>query len=400
MPWFRSLRTHLLAWLCLGCVAVLLAATFIVQARAAQLLREQSEREIRSLAEQTAHGLHVTLETVEVAAATLDESVQGVGRDPRTLETLLRAVVAGDPNVAGAMLILEPGALTPGDPGYDWYVRRRYDGSDDFHTQPMRYAGYDYHAQPWWARTFVQGQAWWSEPYQNPATGDRMFVTYNRPIRRDPAAAPVGMLSLDVPVDRLRALVGAQSPDAPVLRIVLSPERLYVVHPQPELELKVRLDERAARMRDGALQPLLVAARERRVAEVAYFDPVTAKRRIGLVYPVPGSEWTVAVSVVEAYVLEPLQRTARTVIAGGLAAVLALVLVVWLVARPVTEPLLALATSAGDFSRGEFDRPLPHTGRSDEVGVMARSLEHARGSIKQQMREIEQMGAARQKLES
>ena len=111
VPWYRSLRTRLVLWICVGCVAVLLAATLIVQARSAQLLTAQSEREIRTLAEQTALGLHATLESVEVGATTLGEAVRGVGRDPRTLDALLRATVAGDDDIAGAMLVLEPGAL-------------------------------------------------------------------------------------------------------------------------------------------------------------------------------------------------------------------------------------------------------------------------------------------------
>ncbi|UNK48017.1 SpoIIE family protein phosphatase [Lysobacter sp. S4-A87] len=400
VPWYRSLRTRLVLWICLGCVAVLVGATLVVQARSAQLLTAQSEREIRTLAEQTALGLHATLESVQVGATTLGEAVRGVGREPRTLDALLRATVAGDDDIEGAMLILEPGALDDGDAGYSWYVRREGKG---FYTQPMRSRGYDYHDQPWWKRTIGEGRAWWSEPYRNAATGDQMFVTYNRPIRRNPedlASAPVGMVSLDVPVSRLRTLIGQQSIDSPVLRIVLSPEHLYVVHPSPELELKVRLDDRARQLDGHVLQPLLDAVRERRSADVTYLDPTTHIRRIGMVQPVPDSAWTVAVSVSEQYAQEQLRRTTRAVIAGGLLAVLVLVLVLWLIARPITRPLLALTSSAGHFAAGEFDWPLPHTTRRDEVGLLARAYDRARSSIKSQLAEIERMARSRQKLES
>ncbi len=399
VPWYRSLRTRLLLWICVGCVAVLVAATLLVQARSAQLLRAQSEREIRTLAEQTALALHATLESVEVGAATLVEGVHGMGRDPRTLDALLRAAVAGDEDIAGAMLILEPGALDDGDAAYSWYVRREGNG---FYTQPMRYRGYDYHDQPWWKRTVAEGKPWWSEPYRNAATGDAMFVTHNRPLRRvqnDPSSPVVGMVSVDVPVERLRALVGQQSPESPVQRIVLSPEHLYVVHPVPAMALRARLDTRT-RETGGALQPLLDATRERRSAQVTYDDPTSGQRRIGRVEPVPGSDWTVAVSVSEEYALKQLHRTTRAVIAGGLFAVALLVLVLWLIARPITRPLVALTASAGHFAAGEFDWPLPHTARRDEVGLLARAYDRARNSIKAQLGEIERMARSRQKLES
>ncbi|HET6397727.1 MAG TPA: SpoIIE family protein phosphatase, partial [Pseudoxanthomonas sp.] len=60
----------------------------------------------------------------------------------------------------------------------------------------------------------------------------------------------------------------------------------------------------------------------------------------------------------------------------------------------------ALSRSAAHAISGERDVPLEQQQRQDEVGLLARSLEQARRSILAQMREIEQMGAARQKLES
>ena len=396
VPWYRSLRSRLLLWMALGSIAVLLAATLIVQARSRELLMSQSQREIRDLAEQTALGLGATLGSVEVGATTLAEAVHGVGHDPRTFDALLHAAVKGDVDVVGAMLILEPDALAPGDPGYHWYVRH---DEARFHTQPMLSPGYDYHDQPWWRRTVGQGQAWWSEPYRNAATGEQMFVTYNLPIRRG-GTKPVGMVSLDVPVRRLGALVGAQTLRSPVQRMVLSPERLYVVHPSPALELRASLDVRARDVDRGALQPLLAAVRERRPANVTYADPITRMRRIAVVQPVPRSAWTVLVTVSERYALDELSRTTRAVIGGGLLAVLLLVVVLSLIARPITGPLLQLSDSAGHFARGEFDWPLPHTGRSDEVGLLARAFDRARASIRTQLGEIERMARSRQKLES
>lgn len=396
VPWYRSLRTRLLLWMALGSTAVLLAATLMVQASARDLLLSQSQREIGALAEQTALALGATLGSVEVSAATLAEAVRGVGLDPHTLAALLHAAVKGDDDIAGAMLILEPGALAPGDPGYHWYVRR--DGGR-FHTQPMLAPGYDYHDQPWWRRTVGRGETWWAEPYRNAATGNEMFVTYNLPLRGGDAQ-PAGMVSLDVPIRRLRALVGAQSLDSPVQRLVLSPERLYLVHPSPALELRASLDSRAREVDNGALRPLLEAVRQRRPANVSYFDPITRMRRIAMVQPVPDSAWTVLVTVSERHALDKLAGTTRAVIGGGLLAVLVLGLVLALIARPITGPLLALSDSAGHLARGEFDWPLPHTERRDEVGMLARAFEHARGSIRTQLGEIERLARSRQKLES
>ncbi len=68
--------------------------------------------------------------------------------------------------------------------------------------------------------------------------------------------------------------------------------------------------------------------------------------------------------------------------------------------RRITVPLTELTTSAGHFANGEFDWPVPHDTRGDEVGVMARALERARDSIRQQLDEIGRYATEKQKLQS
>src|SRR3546814_4288339 len=84
------------------------------------------------------------------------------------------------------------------------------------------------------------------------------------------------------------------------------------------------------------------------------------------------------------------------------AAVLAVIgtLLVRRLAKQISLPVEQLAASATRLGQGEYDTPVAHVARGDEVGLLARTLEHARTSIRQQLLEIEEMGAARQKLES
>ena len=395
--WYHSLRARLLLWTSLGMAGLLLGVTLLIYASARDLLVQQARTEIRGLAEQSTRTLHAKLNTVAVSAATLAASVRGIGANPDDLQALLRATVTGDADIAGAMLILGRDALADGDAEYSWYVRRQGAG---FYEQSMRYRGYDYDVQPWWKRTIGAGQAWWSEPYRNAATGDAMFVTFNLPLRRDGGGRPVGMVSLDLPVRRLHALLGGQPRDGLIQRIVLSPERLYVMHPRADVELRQHLDDRLSEPGFEALLPLLAAAREHRPAEAIYVDPSTRLRRMAVMRPVPDSAWTLGLSVSEGFVLEGLQRITRQVIVGGLLAIGLMVLLLWVIARRITRPLAALTGSASQLAAGDFDAPLPHTGRRDEVGLMARAFDGARGSIKAQMAEIERMATARQRLDS
>ena len=396
VSWHRSLRTRLTVLSTLCSALLLLGVGLVIHASARNLLIDQSRSEIHALAEQTARGMDATMDAVVVSAMTLTESVRGTGFDPGALRTVLRATAKGGaPDIAGAMLILEPGALDARDPAFSWYARVEGDG---YYEQSMRRADYDYHTQPWWQRTVREGRPWWSEPYRNEATGNEYFVTYNHPIGED--GRIVGMVSVDVPLQRLRALVGPAVRREAVFKVLISPERLLVVHPDPQVALNARFDDLARDPRMTGLGALLSPLREARAAEARYADPVTGESRLAVLRPVGQTGWTIGLTVANEYVVRKLQRTTRNVIVFGLVATIIALIGLRLVANQVTKPIVGLAASARHFVAGEFDRPLPHTQRLDEVGVMARACDHARGSIRDQLQSIEQLGAARQKLES
>ena len=75
---------------------------------------QNARAEADGLARQTVRSLEATLESVQVSGRTLAASATGVGAQPANLRSLLVASLAGDPDIAGAMIIVEPGLL-PGE---------------------------------------------------------------------------------------------------------------------------------------------------------------------------------------------------------------------------------------------------------------------------------------------
>ena len=62
-----------------------------------------------------------------------------------------------------------------------------------------------------------------------------------------------------------------------------------------------------------------------------------------------------------------------------------------LVAQRLTTPLRSLLTATQRLSRGEYDVPLEHTDRTDEIGNLARSFDHMRVDIGSQQTEIRRL---------
>ena len=155
--WRRSLRTRLMFWSSLTSILLLLGVATVFYAAIRGVLIENARTEMRSLASQTARGLLATLDTVQVSGQTLSANATVVGREPLALRQLLMATVASDPDIAGAMLIIEPGRLSPDDPGFTWYIRRQGEG---YVEQTVEGLGYDYRLMSWYVRTITSGAPW------------------------------------------------------------------------------------------------------------------------------------------------------------------------------------------------------------------------------------------------
>ncbi|ATB57154.1 putative two-component regulatory system protein [Xanthomonas citri pv. fuscans] len=87
----------------------------------------------------------------------------------------------------------------------------------------------------------------------------------------------------------------------------------------------------------------------------------------------------------------------------ALAALLGAMVWWWLmrrITRKLTRPIEELTDTAEHFRRGEFEYPLQHIERDDEVGVMARAFDSARDAIRHHIAEIGEMTAARERMHS
>jgi len=403
IPWRLSLRTRLVLWSSLTSVLLLVAVALIFYVAVRGVLLANARTEMRGLAQQSAGGLSATLESVEVSGRTLAGTASGLGRQPLDLRTLMTATLEADPDIAGVMVIIEPGRLSADDPGFDWYRRRQGAGHFESTVRGLGEDYQDYRAKPWYARTVGTGRPWWGDPYANDATGGELFVTYNLPLfRPGEAVGAIGMVSLDVPVRRLRNQLGELLAAPGLVPMLFSPEQHVVLHADPSLEMQGRLGDLVAARGRADLAPLQDALLRRMPLEFSHEVPRDGgvEHHTTFALPLGDSGWAFALGVPEELILAQLRHVTLWGLGGGLLGVVLCVLAVRRHAGMIARPVEDLTESARHLARGEFDYPLGHTARRDEVGVMARAFDGARTSIKRQIREIAEMASERQKLES
>lgn len=395
VPWQDSLRTRMMLWFGV-LVGVLLALGFIVAFAIAQRqIVSNAQERTRFEATQTADRVLASMASVRITGDGIVGLFNSLHPDRDATIRLLEAMLDADASAVGGLIALEPGVLPDGQPiAYYAGVARRGVADRDLVA-----SGYEARTKPWYRRTLAADAAWWSEPYINDTAGKVWMTTLNLPLR-DATGKPLGMISLDVPIARWEELI------APLRRVpgqrpaLFAPEGTVALYPDANVALRTTYARFIVEQGRKDLVPLEAARAAHRREEFTNTLPDGSETRFSVLQPIGDTGWVLQLALSHDVILADLQRIMR-LLAALAAIVLGIVtLVVRRLALRITRPLQDLTVSASRFAAGEFEYPLRQTERRDEVGVMARAFDNARGSIRRQMIEIEDMSAARQKLES
>ncbi len=391
--WRGSLRTRIALWSGVVNVAVLLLLLAGIAWFARKLIIEDARRDTIASTQEAAERLDTALRAVVITTSGLSDLLANSNLDPAELTTTVRAMVRATPGSVGGLLVVEP--EQPGQTAFARYISAA--GRDrDFIAD-----GYDYRAQGWYRRTVAAPGGWWSEPYVNQTAGGIWMVTYNRPLRPQGRGVTTrGMVSLDVPLSELTGSFESLA-NLPGWRVSLvAPAGTLAANPDVDVADNLTLDQHIRRSGRTDLQPAAEATRLHRPLQLMHTDTLTGEQRFTVVEPIGQSGWTLLVAQSNALVMARLDRALGWLLAGGLVLALICTLIIRRLAGRISQPVEQLTASAAYLAEGDYETPVPYTRRQDEVGLMARTLEHARTSIQRQLAEIEEMGAARQKLES
>ena len=392
VPWRRSLRTRIALWSGAVNLVLLLLVAVACGWFARDLILDNARRDTLASAEEAAQRLEAAMRSVRITTTGLSELVADSALDTDELTNTLRAMVKATPGASGGLLLLEPRA---GQPAFARYVAA--DGRDrDFLED-----GYDYRARPWFRRTLASPGGWWSEPYRNDTAGGAWSITYNMPLRPSGRGATTrGMVSLTLPLAVLTDTFESLA-NLPGWRVALvAPGGTLAANPEPGVALSQTLDQYIVASGRSDLAPAARAARLRQAAQFTHRDTRSGEQRFTVVTPVGDSGWSLLVAQSYGLIVQRLNRALWLLVAVGTVLALACMWLVRKLAKQISRPMEQLAAAAARMGRGDYTSQVAHTGQRDEVGMMARTLENARTSIQQQLLEIGEMGAARQKIES
>jgi sigma-B regulation protein RsbU (phosphoserine phosphatase) len=392
----RSLAVKLALALLLASVAVYALILVDVHRWTRAMLLEHIQREGAAVIDGGAARIDGELLRVEEAPRRLAHTLGQQRPDAAQLERDLCGIVATSPTVFGSAAAFEPGAFAPGLEAFSPYCYR--DGGA-LRVKDLALDGYDYPRRDWYRLPRDHGEPLWSEPYFDEGGGGILMATFSVPVMGDDGNV-LGIATADVALEWLQRLMSGIRVGRTGYAFLISPRGQIVTHPDARFAMKASLASVAAERRDPGLARLAQAIEAGGSGIERTQDLRSGAPSFVVFRPLEASGFKLAVVFPEAETLASVTALQRRLRLSGLAGAGLLALVVALVARRITRPLVLLTRAAREVAAGRLDTPLPQAASGDEVGRLTASFAEMQTALSQYIEAVKEGAAAEERLES
>lgn len=352
----RGIAFKLILLCCAGCALIFLVVFGYSYRFSRAIIEKDTRQRAEGLALNAVYRIETILNSVENVPEGIASVLENCSLNRAEMLRLLRASVADNPEIYGAILAFEPYGLDRRTRTFAPYFFRHDGGIKATDPSSPAHVEWDWYQVP--KRSNRPG---WSEPYFDTGFGGTVMSTYSVPLYRTAKGRRSfrGVVTADILLERLSDIVASIRVLRTGYGILLSKKGTVVTHPDKGLIMKGTVFDLARERND----PRLAELGRRMVAGGSGFAPfpVLAAGKTSWVYyaPVPSSGWSLAVIFPEEELAEDVVSLHRAVIFLGCAGILLLCLTVALIARSITGPLRDMAAAAGAIAAGNLDVELP-----------------------------------------
>ena len=245
----------------------------------------------------------------------------------------------------------------------------------------------------------IQGEAYMTGIIVGSVAGEP-GTFYSRPVR-GPDGTVLGVVVLRIRANSVGRILSTSAIDGRTPFLVDS-DGVIVWHPSRPVMFKslvpldeetleeIRIDQRFRRSTIESInQPELatVMVGTRQQGNVSYVSRVSGQPEIAGYAPVPGYDWVVGVSESREAFVAPLERLLYSVLGSVVLVGLVFLLLAWLLARAIMQPIKDLTTSIHALKRGEYDTAHVQVRTNDEIGRLGRTFNVMIDVLRQRERE-------------
>jgi sigma-B regulation protein RsbU (phosphoserine phosphatase) len=361
------------------------------------MLEDELRGRAQNLATATARQMEVVKRAVEKVVQELGVVLESEALGSNEIFPLLEATLLQHGEVYGSAVLLHPRSATAARAVSIPYVYRQ-GGSllrKDLSSPDYHYEIYDWYVLPRELQTPV-----WTEPYYDEGGGESLMVTYSVPVFSRTPREFVGLVTGDVSLGWLEAMVGSMELGRNGYAFLLSRNGSFISHPRRELVMCESIFSVAEERNDPDLRVVGQSMVRGGSGFVAFHSLLTGEASWAAYAPVPGTGWSLAAVFPQQEIMAQLYALSRMKLAlGGVGLVLLFGVALW-IALSITRPIRALQGAAQTLAGGDLDAVLPPAEGNDEVARLSRSFAVMQRDLKQHIAELQDATAARTRIET
>ncbi|EAQ97499.2 SpoIIE family protein phosphatase [Congregibacter litoralis] len=325
----------------------------------------------------------------------LGEAMEEVPDEAR-MDKVLRSLLDSNPEVFAAAIALDP-AYSPSPSGLAPY---RYRRGSELMSADLASAAALYWEEPWFASIRDTGAPAWVEPYFESTGAMVELATFSVPLHRntpDGGQTFIGVATIDIRLRDLYEYLEDLRVDDRGFGFMLTSRGTLIGAPDGRVisaPLSEVLHGDAVSDWQSWLQRTKASGGHTTVS--CPDGNEICQLRIA---NVEGVAWSVGIVYSEASLLQPLHSYQVRVLIVGAGMLLLVALVIGIVARRLTAPLLELADASRSIARGELDVALPEADGDDEVSQLVTAFDGMRQDLGQYLRDLEAAAVQRSRMD-
>ncbi len=260
--------------------------------------------------------------------------------------------------------------------------------------------GKNYRQKTWYSDCFKSQKGCWREPF----IGDFIqgpIAIYTTPFYRvDSENVPhiAGVLCIDISLEFLRIELNKIPIKDGGYPFIISNTGTIVSHPKQEWVFTETLSS-LAKKTDSVLAKLDEAIRRQKkgvILSSSYKDD----QAYTYFTPMKIVDWTFGIVFPAKQFFAYQERFDKIFLVIGVSGFLLMLLVVVLVTRRISNPLNELSVAAREIGKGNLNCKIPNISSKDELGLFASAFKRMTTDLKQHIKNLQSVTAAKKKIES
>ena len=385
----KSLAAKLVVVTGVAIALVLFVSNFFLisqtRSRVEALTMDHANTQAKEIAGEIATNMSELVGAARTMAGTISRGHEGHYLDRKAVVDMLRANVERNQFAFGSWFAEEPNAFDGQSPSlagktefgaskdgtFNPYWTKDKTGGFSFSTFDS-----DYKAE-WYSLAAATKKGALTSPYVETSTGDNVAMTsIAYPVMS--GGKFIGVSGVDISLKSLSNKLSGLHPFGSGQVTLLSQAAKWIVSPKPELAMKPYDGPGADVIKNALATGSVGLIRDLSFDGGELFDRVVYPFAL----PDVNTTWVVLVDVPHSAVNAPVNDQTVMMIVGGLLALAAVMIALFLAVRSfVKKPLDGLVASVNGLSAGNYASPVAGQERADEIGSVAKALEGFRFAL-------------------